>query len=103
MWGALREVRGHPGRPSLFVYYRTRAEQAREPSTASSRPRSPTPTSGTAGTGVIGAPADSSDQLLLPLAGSVFLIVPVASALVMETVWVREKTNLCVSSTDCVD
>ena len=35
---------------------------------------------------MISGPADSSDQLLLPLPGSLFLIVPVASALVMETV-----------------
>ena len=45
------------------------------------------PASGRAGTAVISVPADSSDQLLSPLAGSLFLIVPVASALVMESVW----------------
>ena len=45
------------------------------------------PASGRAGTAVAPAPADSSDQLLSPLAGSLFLIVPVASALVMESVW----------------
>ena len=45
------------------------------------------PASGSAGTAVISAPADSSDQLLSPLPGSLFLIVPVASSLVMESVW----------------
>ena len=45
------------------------------------------PASGRAGTAVAPAPADSSDQLLSPLAGSLFLIVPVASSLVMESVW----------------
>ena len=45
------------------------------------------PASGSAGTGVTAVPTDSSERSLSPLADSVFLIVPVASALVMESVW----------------
>ena len=53
---------------------RPSSRTAREPNSASNRPRRPMPASGNAGTGVIGVPTDSSDQSLLPLAGSVFAV-----------------------------
>ena len=45
------------------------------------------PASGNAGTGVIGVPTDSSDQSLLPLAGSLFAVddsAPAAGPLVYQ-------------------
>ena len=67
-----------PGRGDVLVagYFpleassrRRSSRTAREPSSASNRLRRPMPASGSAGTAVAPVPADSSDQLLLPLAG----------------------------------
>ena len=50
---------------------------ARQPSSASNSPSRPMPASGSAGTGVTAVSTDSSDQLLLPLAGPAGAASPV--------------------------